>query len=112
MRIADSQGRLPLKLQAEVLPLSVTAWSTASLIFSATTRAVATFSVQIRLVRAFQAPRVLVDLPRPLETNDGSNRLPVMHQIKRVVDFLEAHPVGNEGCQLDLSLHRILDHAG
>src|SRR5690625_3522902 len=40
-----------------------------------------------------------------------ANRLALQHQVKRPVDLLQPHGVGNKGLQFDLALHGIFHHA-
>src|SRR5690606_24267245 len=43
--------------------------------------------------------------------NDRADALPFVHEIEGLVDVLEAHLVRDEGIDLDLAAHVLLDHA-
>lgn len=43
--------------------------------------------------------------------NDSTNRLTFVHQVERVVDFIESHGVGDEWSEVDFTFHRIFYHA-
>src|SRR5690606_10081892 len=41
----------------------------------------------------------------------GADALPFVHQVEGLVDVLEAHRMRDEGIDLDLALHVLIDHA-
>src|SRR5690606_41796611 len=50
--------------------------------------------------------------PASSEVDNGANALAFMHQVKGVVDLLQAHGMGDEGIQRDFAALRLLDVAG
>ena len=46
-----------------------------------------------------------------LKVDNGSNRFPLMHQVKCFVDALEWHGVGDEGIELNITAHGVFNHA-
>ncbi len=44
-------------------------------------------------------------------TNYGSNAFAFMHQVEGVINFIQAHGMRDKRFQIDITFHRIFNHA-